>query len=162
MAQYLRPNGESSTVWIPSNMSSCWPCIDEATLSTSDYITGNSAKIQICTLSSASAPTDKTNHKLVFNAQRRDSGEAQSISVTLKQGSTTIYSSGLIALNDSATNITRTLSEAQAGDITDYSALTVSISCVDDFTRYARLNQLYFEIPDAPITPLGLEMGCSF
>lgn len=124
-AQYLAPTSDvAAGAWTPSSGSDLYAMLDEAAYSDADYISATSASTCTLALASGSDPSSSSGHVLRY---RLLSGSG-TITVTLKQGSTTIASWGPHTLTGAAQDFAQTLTGGQADSITDYSALRVELT----------------------------------
>lgn len=120
--QLLAPISDlSSGGWTPSTGGTLYGCIDETIADASDYIISSSATSCEVGLAVGTDPLASTGHILRYELL---SGTG-SITVTLKQGATTIASFGPHSLTGATQDFTQTLSGGQADSITNYGALSV-------------------------------------
>lgn len=160
MAQILRPISNVSNNWLLSTGSSVYVLIDDVIADDSDYVytTANGAYFTVGLAAPANIPTSDTGH--IINVRGKYSGSLRTREVALYQGTTQI-AVFTWSMTTSYANYTFELTEAQAANITDYSALRLRVRQTSyGAGDYIYVSQLYFEIPD--VTNMGLEMGCSF
>ena len=110
--------------WLPSSGSDLYAMVDETAYSDTDYIYATSATTCTLALTSGSDPSSSSGHILRY----RLLAGSGSISVVLKQGTSTIASWGPHTLTGAAQDFAQTLTGTQADSITDYSALRVEIT----------------------------------
>lgn len=110
--------------WTPSSGSDLYAMLDETSYSDTDYIAATSATTCTLALASGSDPSSSTGHILRY---RLLSGSG-TVTVTLKQGTTTIASWGPHTLTGAAQDFAQTLTGGEADSITDYSALRVEFT----------------------------------
>jgi hypothetical protein len=123
--QLLAPASDvSAGGWTPSSGSDLYAMLDETSYSDTDYIVSSTASVCTLALAAGSDPAVSTGHILRY---RMLSGVG-SVSVALKQNTTTIASWGPHALTTSAQDFAQTLTGGQADSITDYSALRVEFT----------------------------------
>lgn len=123
--QLLSPISDvSDGDWLPSTGTDLYATVDEASYSDTDYIYATSATTCTLALATGSDPAVSTGHTLRY---RLLSGSG-TVTVTLKQTSTTIASWGPHTLTGTAQDFAQTLTGGQADSITDYSALRVEIT----------------------------------
>lgn len=152
MAQYGRPGSDVSTgAWAATPL---YEKIDEATCSDADYVqsaNNPSSDTFECGLSSVSDPGVHTGHVLRCRVVGSGTG---TIDFGLYQGSTAIATYGATAWPASFTTWTLNLSEAQAGNITDYADLRVRVIAhkTSGGLAYARCSWAELEAPDASAT----------
>lgn len=124
-ATIARPNADTATgAWTPSTGVTLYGCIDEATYDDADYISTTTTAAATLALSAATDPAASTDHVIRFRAK---SPFGNTLTVTLKQGGTTIKTATTAALTGSFADYTVTLSGAEADSITDYSALSLTL-----------------------------------
>ena len=124
-AQKLAPVSDvSDGAWLPSTGADLYATLDEDLYSDTDYIYATSATTCTLALASGSDPASSTGHILRY----RLLAGSGSISVVLKQGTSTIASWGPHSLTGSAQDFAQTLTGGQADSITDYSALRVEFT----------------------------------
>lgn len=161
MAQFLRPvedisvgGGSASEKWSSAPL---YEKVDEETYSDADYISSSSYGRRECILglTSGEEPASRTGHIVRVRAKYVDS-DCNWTEVTLYQGSTEIEMKQF-TLSSSFQTFSFEVSEANAGNITDYTDLRIGI--LDDEYQMA-VSWVELEIPDAGAT--GLEMGCNF
>jgi hypothetical protein len=129
--------------------------VDETSASESDYISviddSYSGSALSCTLglSSVGDPADHTSTSVVVKATTDAFMEGyHTLGVTLKSGSTTIKSENFDA-SSSWTNHTMSLSTTQAGNISNYGDLSVTISATDNAGGATmKVSHVYFTCPD--------------
>lgn len=130
--------------WTPTP---CYTEIDEgATPNDGDYVTSpkNPVDEQFeVTLQFLSDPDIHTGHIIRIRAY---TSNAQGMTVSLKQGATTI-ASFVPTLTGSFAEYSNTLSEVEAGNITDYSALSLKVSSNAGANTYHYVSWAEFEIP---------------
>lgn len=142
MAQFARPiadvaTGVDNSEWSPSAGGDLFAVIDESSPNdNTDYIQSRllpSQDIAVFQLGTVDDPLTHAGHVLRYRYRKNEaSGDEIDLEVQLRQGYTSEASPGtLIAttthsnISDSWTNGTINLSEAEAGDITDYTDLYV-------------------------------------
>lgn len=161
MAQFLRPvedisvgGGSAGEKWSSAPL---YEKVDEETYSDADYISSSSYGRRECILglTSGEEPASRTGHIVRVRAKYTSSG-CNWTQVTLYQGSTEIEMKQF-TLSSSFQTFSFEVSEANAGNITDYTDLRIGI--LDDEYQMA-VSWVELEIPDAGAT--GLEMGCNF
>ena len=120
--QLLAPISDiSAGSWTPSSGSDLYAMLDESTASDTDYIVSSTASSCEMRVTTAGDPAVSTGHILRY----RLLAGTGSITVLLKQGSTTIASYGPHTLTGSAQDFAQTLTGGEADSITDYSDLRV-------------------------------------
>lgn len=123
--QLLSPVSDvSAGSWTPSSGTDLYAMLDETVASDTDYIAATSATTCTLALASGSDPASSTGHILRY---RLPPGSG-TVSVALKQGTTTIASWGPHSLTGSAQDFAQTLTGSEADSITDYSALRVEFT----------------------------------
>jgi len=164
MAQFARPDSDVSNAgsWAPNSGSDLFAVIDESSTNDSDYVSvsggmSSASKEFEVSLGNITDPETSSGHKLVVRAGD-DSGLGYGeMTFVLKQGSTTIASSGPQTMQSSTSNFTTTLSASEADSITNYNDLRIHVGAVDvmgmDLGLY--VYQAYFETPDAPASSSG-------
>jgi hypothetical protein len=139
MAQYLRPDGTTSTGgWTPTGgPASIHLCIDEdGTSGDSDYAAADSTDTTFeVTLSDATDPTSATGHILRIWSRASGSGGAEKYDWDLYEGTgggrSTIATANNVTANRSsnfAEDVTYTLTADEANAISDYTDLHVGIT----------------------------------
>jgi hypothetical protein len=170
MTQYARPASDISNAgsWSPSTGTDLFAVIDEAATNDSDYVTVDggmvgAAKTFEVALGAVTDPEVDTGHKLVVRANDAAGVGAVDLTFILKQGSTTIASSGTQTMSSAPANYTTTLSDAEAASITDYSDLRIHVSGVDNMGMDATMSvfQAFFECPNA-LAPAGGIAGIAY
>lgn len=125
LTQKLAPVSDvSAGSWTPSSGTDLYAMLDETAASDTDYIAATSATTCTLALASGSDPASSTGHILRY---RLPPGSG-TVSVALKQGTTTIASWGPHSLTGSAQDFAQTLTGSEADSITDYSALRVEFT----------------------------------
>lgn len=161
MAQILRPDEDISVggAYAADKWSSAplYEKVDEETYSDADYISSSLKGRRECILglTSGEEPASRTGHIVRVRAKRTWSN-CDWTQVTLYNGSTEIEMKQF-TLSSSYQTFSFEVSEANAGNITDYTDLRIGI-LDDEFQMVVSWVEL--EIPDAGAT--GLEMGCNF
>ena len=123
--QKLAPVSDvSAGSWTPSSGTDLYAMLDETAASDTDYIAATSATTCTLALASGSDPASSTGHILRY---RLPPGSG-TVSVALKQGTTTIASWGPHTLTGAAQDFAQTLTGGEADSITDYSALRVEFT----------------------------------
>lgn len=124
--QKLAPVSDvSAGSWTPSSGTDLYAMLDETAASDTDYIAATSATTCTLALASGSDPASSTGHILRY---RLPPGSG-TVSVALKQGTTTIASWGPHTLiGTTAQTFAQTLTGGEADSITDYSALRVEFT----------------------------------
>jgi hypothetical protein len=110
--------------WAASSGSDLYAMLDESAYSDTDYIVSATASTCTLAIAAGSDPAVSTGHILRY----RLLAGSGSVTVTLKQGTTTVASWGPHALTGSAQDFAQTLSAGEADSITDYSALRVEFT----------------------------------
>lgn len=136
--QFSRPSAlfsQSAANWLTAPYESK---LNEVVADDATFITsaGNNNFIDF-TMSAVGTPSDRTagSHIVRFRARRASGDYVAALTVKLKQGGTVIRSSGVAyPLTDSFALYSFNLTAAEAGAITDYSALRLEISCYQDST----------------------------
>lgn len=125
IVQKLAPVSDvSAGSWTPSSGTDLYAMLDETAASDTDYIAATSATTCTLALASGSDPASSTGHILRY---RLPPGSG-TVSVALKQGTTTIASWGPHTLTGAAQDFAQTLTGGEADSITDYSALRVEFT----------------------------------
>lgn len=158
MAQYLRPDSDVSL----TNWTGSYTAIDEASYSDSDYITGAEASsgTAVIGLSNPSGdPALDTGHVVRFRAWQENAKKVRTLVVALYQGTTLIsaYNGGsaITLVKGTPTAYSWTLSEAEAGNITDYTDLRLWFTSGGDTgtpasqRSYVYVSWAELETPDA-------------
>lgn len=123
--QLLSPVSDvSDGDWLPSTGTDLYATVDESAYSDTDYIYATSATTCTLELATGTDPAVSTGHTLRY---RLLSGSG-SVTVALKQSTTTIASWGPHTLTGAAQDFAQTLSTGEADSITDYSALRVEFT----------------------------------
>jgi len=124
VVQTAIPSSDITTGWTPSTGTTLYGCIDEEIYSDADYIRATGVKTCEVKLSSTTDPVSSTGHIVRFRAKATGSSGAESMTVTLYQGTTSIavVKSGTIT-RSTFNPYTLTLSAAQADAITNYGDL---------------------------------------
>jgi hypothetical protein len=118
---YLRPSADISTgSWAPSTGTTLYGVLDEVSPSDVDYIQALTTSSCEVKFSSGTTPSNRDNHTISY----RLLAGSGSIAAVLKCGATTIKSWNH-TLTGSAQDISNTLSNAEASNITDYSDLRI-------------------------------------
>lgn len=128
MAQYLRPDSDITQ----TNWSGGYGTIDEASYNDADYITGSASAngtAEYGLSNPSGVPALDTGHVVRFRAWQQNNTFQRTLVVSLYQGSTQIsaYNSG-VAFNlvkGTPTAYNWTLTESEAGNITDYDDLRI-------------------------------------
>lgn len=165
MTQYARPDADSvAGNWVneSGSGSNLYQSIDESTPSDSDYCISTdsfgSTDTMRVELSGVTDPTSASDHKVVYRAKGTDPSGFYGIptlTVTLKQGSTTIATATNSSLSGSFTEYTITLSSAEANNITDYTDLLLEFQRGTNFaggSETTSVSYAAFECPDAAVT----------
>jgi hypothetical protein len=129
--------------------------IDEASTDDSDYISvedegmGSAYPITF-SLSSVTDPSSGSSHSVVVRAHAADTMGEVTLTVHLKDGSTSIKSEDF-EVQDSAANHTMSLNATQANNISGYNNLTLILTAEDSSMGGLVTNvyQAYFACPDA-------------
>lgn len=125
-ARYGRPNADlSAGAWTPSTGGSLYAMVDESTASDTDYISASSASTCSLGLNGVVDPASSSGHVVRYRAKNNGSG---SVTVLLKQGTTTIASQVNNSLTTSYADYSFTLSGAEADSITDYTNLKIELT----------------------------------
>lgn len=111
----------SAGAWVASGGGSLYAALDEDPADDGDYIYTETPSTGSVAMAAATDPALSTGHVVRYRL-RPGSG---SVTVTLKQGSTTIAAWGPHVLGVNPQNFSQTLTGTQADSITDYSALRV-------------------------------------
>lgn len=123
--RYARPTTDTATgAWTPSTGTSLAGCIDETSYDDADYIATQTSAVCTMTLGPVTDPVSSGGHVIKFRAK---SPNSNTLTVTLKQGGTTIKTSTTAALTSSFADYTMTLTGAEADSITDYTALSITL-----------------------------------
>lgn len=123
--QLLSPVSDvSDGSWLPSTGSDLYATVDESSYSDTDYIYATSATTCTLAIAAGTDPAVSTGHTLRY---RLLSGSG-TVTVTLKQSTTTIASWGPHTLTGAAQDFAQTLTGGEADSITDYSALRVEFT----------------------------------
>lgn len=164
MAQFARPDSDVSNAgsWAPNSGSDLFAVIDESSTDDSDYVSvfggmsGSSKEFEVG-LGNITDPQSSAGHKFVVRSLDTTGVGAVQMTFLLKQGSTTIASSGPQSMSGSPANYTTTLSSSEADSITNYNDLRIHVGAVDSMMMDAemRVFQAYFEAPDAPASSSG-------
>lgn len=156
MAQTSRPSSDvSQTGAWSSTGGSFYTEIDEAVASDADYIKYDYPGVElnsvIVGLGSLSDPGVHTGHTFYFRAKFDPIGAAVNdpdLTVSLMEGGDVI-SSTTVTLGSTYVNYSKTLSEPEAANITDYTNLRLMFSVSDGNSPYDYfVTQAYLEIPD--------------
>lgn len=110
--------------WTASSGSDLYAMLDESAYSDSDYIVSSTESSCTVALYAGSDPAVSTGHILRY----RLLAGSGTVTVTLKQTTTTIASWGPHTLTGAAQDFAQTLTGGQADSITDYSALRVEFT----------------------------------
>ena len=157
MAQYARPDNDTSDGrWLNNNgnNTNLYSYIDESSVDDSDYIhvtdSMGSTDTVVFRLSDVTDPEDHSSHSVVVRAKDAAGFGAVSLGVILKQGSTTIKST-TFSTGSSFANHTMSLSSGEAGNISDYTDLNLTITATDNMSFFTKtsVSWAYFECPDA-------------
>ena len=162
MTQYSYPDDDSSVgAWTASSGTDRWEMIndDQASLDNADYITsaagGDTNTDQIVvTLTDISTPEDRDDHYIKYRVKGSGGmmGSVPTFQVELMEGVTVHKSDTKSDVGGSFEDVSITISSGDAGDISDYSALTIRM------TRGAGggaggesidVSHIYFECNDA-------------
>jgi hypothetical protein len=164
MTQYARPDLDVSNTggWSPSTGSDLFAVIDESSTNDADYVSVSggmsaSSKEFEVGLGNITDPQSSADHKFVVRSGDMSGVGAVEMTFLLKQGSTTIASSGPQSMSGSPVNYTTTLSSSEADSITDYNDLRIHVGAIDSMMmdEEMRVFQAYFEAPDAPASSSG-------
>lgn len=118
---YLRPSADISTgSWTPSTGTTLYTTLDEVSASDADYIQTSTASSCEIRLAAGATPSNRDNHTIRY----RILAGSGTLTAVLKCGSTTIKSWNH-TLTGSAQDISNTLTNGEATNITDYSDLRV-------------------------------------
>ena len=118
---YLRPSADISTgSWTPSTGTTLYTTLDEVSASDADYIQTSTTSSCEIRLAAGATPNNRDNHTIRY----RILAGSGTLTAVLKCGSTTIKSWNH-TLTGSAQNISNTLTNGEATNITDYSDLRV-------------------------------------
>jgi hypothetical protein len=129
--QSLRPNGDVSNTGAWTATPSATPIssnIDETVASSADYIASPSlpsAAAYTASLAPGIDPGVNTGHVVEVQVWRDSGITSHTLAVALMQGSTVIKTQDFTDLTTTPTTRQFTLSEAEAGNITDYTALRI-------------------------------------
>lgn len=125
-ARYGRPNLDlSAGSWTPSTGGDLYAMVDESTASDTDYISVTGASTCSLALNGVVDPVSSSGHVIRYRAKNSGAG---SLTVTLKQGATTIATSTNNSLTASYADYSFTLSGAEADSITDYTNLKIELT----------------------------------
>ena len=159
MAQYARPDSDISVStqsggfrwWVGNGVSQTnyYQAIDEASADDTDFIRfkNNDSEVGVewakFTLSDISQPSDLST----LSIRTRVNNSTDTLYVRLYEDSSLIksYTTGTGSLR----NVDQALSEAEAGNITDYSDLILWLGIDTDGTGTSRVYQAYLEAGDA-------------
>jgi hypothetical protein len=138
MTQYAYPDDDGSVGnWLASTGTDRWEMIndDQASVSDSDYISstagGDTNTDQIVvTLTDISTPGDRDDHYIKYRTKGSGGmmGSTPTLLIELMEGSTVHKSDTNSSVGGSFGDVSITISSADAGDISDYSALTIRIT----------------------------------
>lgn len=161
MTQMMRPSSDINTDWSRYPASGGrYDKIDEATYDDADYIYGLTTKYQECGLSAPAETPGTGTATLRFRGKANASG--QTITVSIRYGSTVIATSSALAMTTSFAEYTFNLTEAQVATLAGYGWDNVRVRFLSEgaqATNYVSWAQL--EVPDPPVGS-GLEMGVLF
>lgn len=131
MAQYARPSSDDSVgLWYESTgdtQTNIYVDISEETRDDNDYIYSQSNQATACQIqcSSVTDPAVHTGHVVRYTYMRTNSGKNLTLVVTLYSGATQIAQWSHVNPTTSFSLAQQTLSEAQAGNITNYADLSL-------------------------------------
>ena len=130
MTQYLRPNRDvqNPSTWYDSvNDGTLWDALSESVRDDARYIYSQANMLGLCEvgLSAVNSPGVTTGHILRYTLLRTVANKNYTMVVSLMQGAAVIASWTHANPATSFTLFAQTLTTAQAGAITDYSALSV-------------------------------------
>ena len=139
MTQYSYPDDDGSVGnWTASTGTDRWEMIndDQASVSDSDYISstaggGDTSTDQIVvTLTDISTPEDRDDHYIKYRVKGGGGmmGSTPTFQVELMEGATVHKSDTKSDVGGSFEDVTITISSGDAGDISDYSALTIRMT----------------------------------
>ena len=146
--QYAYPTSDvdNSGAWTTTPL---YNKIDEEPYSDTDYVQSpQSAADKAFTvgLGSLTDPTVHTSHVLRIRALVGTSG---TFKFELLQGATVIHDSGALSLTTSFAEYNFTLTEAEAANITDYTALRVRVTAVTTYTgKFQQVSWIRLEVPE--------------
>ena len=156
MAQFLRPSSDVTTTnWTRSSGTNAYyTYIDETTASSADYVQTQSQGSDLeVGLSTVDDPVSSADHIVRVQVWSLGSGGPERHTIILLEGGTTIatvVSTGSLPRN-SPTEITYTLSGAEADSITDYSDLRLRFTPTSlGGSETYRVGWAEMEVPDAP------------
>ena len=139
MTQYSYPDDDGSVGnWTASTGTDRWEMIndDQASLDNSDYISstaggGDTSTDQIVvTLTDISTPEDRDDHYIKYRVKGSGGmmGSTPTFQVELMEGATVHKSDTNSSVGGSFGDVSITISSGDAGDISDYSALTIRMT----------------------------------
>lgn len=122
---FASPTSDTSAgAWTPSTGVTLYGCVDEVPANDADYIQTSSASTCEMGLAPLTDPVSSAGHVLHY----RLLAGSGAVTVTLKQGATTIATFGPHTLSGAAQEFAQTLSGVQADSITNYGALSVAFA----------------------------------
>lgn len=162
MSQILRPNSDvASSGLLYSSGTSAYVLLDEVTADDSDYVytTSNGGYFTVGLETPPNTPNADTGH--IIHVRGKYTGSLRTREVGLFQGTTQI-AIFTWTMTTSYADYTFELTEAQAVNITDYSALRIRVRQTSyAFNDFIYVSQMYLEVPYIQ-NNIGLEMGCNF
>jgi hypothetical protein len=125
-ARFARPVSDvSKGAWTASTGSNLYAMIDDATADSSDYIAAATPSTALIALGPVTDPNTSANQVVRYQAWSISGG---ALTVTLKQGTTTIASWTHATLPTSPTVFAQSLTSGQCDAITDYTALRIELT----------------------------------
>ena len=161
MAQTARPDADiSDGDWVnqSGNNTNLFASIDESTASDSDYIVATDSGmgmgsdiVTIIGLEDMDEPDGNASHTIKYRATEDSGMSAMSLKVELLEGSTSRKSVTNSSLGGSFTTYTINLSEAEAGNISDYTNLRLRFTANDGMGmgNSCKVSWAEFSAPDA-------------
>lgn len=162
MTQYMRPSSDiASSGVVYSTGTSIYSLIDESVIDDNDYvyISNLNSYFTVGLETPVSTPDSNLEHTIHIRS-KYSTGLPSSRVVTLLQNTTSIAS---FTLTPTTTykDYVFTLTEAQIGNISDYSALRLKVSIgTSGFQYNLYISQAYLEIDT--VSMFSLELGCAF
>jgi len=156
--QYARPDGtNSSNRFDPIGAATLHEATDETSASDSDYAftTSRNGRVEF-SLSALAVPASSSNHVLRLRAISTGGGDADDsrIDIQLRDGpgGSVIREWGSRDVRTSWTNFSLSLSSGQAGSISNYGNLAVSVAIDSIDANQVRISWVEFEAPSPPVT----------
>jgi hypothetical protein len=165
MTQIATPDGVvSSGTWVAVPSGTLATTIDEVSADDADYNESVSNPISDTfevSLSNVAAPPVNTGHAMHYRyGKSAASGKRIDFLVSLRQGASTVIAQQTHTdVGSGFTSGILTLTEAEAGNITDYSDLRIRIiatSVGGGAGRTGRISWAQLQVPDSPIGRLSL------